>query len=79
MLSNEGGALVEFKKPVNMGVASILGPGDQVVSWIHVEDICRLILFAIQNDQVTGVYNAVAPFPVTNKELILSLAQYLRG
>jgi uncharacterized protein (TIGR01777 family) len=79
VLSNDGGALAEFKKPVRFGIASILGSGKQVVSWIHIDDLCRLITFAMENEQMQGVYNAVAPKPVTNKELMLQLAQHMRG
>ncbi len=79
VLANEGGAFKEFKKPVQFGIASILGAGKQVISWIHVDDLCRLIAFAIENDHIKGVYNAVAPNPVTNKELMFSLAKKMRG
>ena len=79
VLSNEGGALAEFKKPVKLGVAGILGDGSQVVSWIHIDDLCRLFMYAIENENLSGVYNAVAPVPVTNKILTLELAKKMRG
>jgi uncharacterized protein (TIGR01777 family) len=79
VLSKEGGALAEFKKPVKFGVATILGNGKQVISWIHIDDLCRMYLYAIENELLQGVYNAVAPDPVTNKELIITLAQKLKG
>lgn len=79
VLSNEGGALIEFKKPLKAGIAAILGTGNQVVSWIHIDDICRMYLAAIQNETMYGAYNAVAPAPVTNKELTLALAKKMRG
>ncbi|MEO6548091.1 MAG: TIGR01777 family oxidoreductase [Ferruginibacter sp.] len=79
VLSNEGGALVEFKKPTRFGIAGILGSGKQVVSWIHIEDLCRMYTEAITNEQLTGSYNAVAPQPVSNKELTMQLATHLKG
>ncbi len=79
VLSNRGGALAEFRKPVMGGVAAILGNGNQVVSWIHVEDLCRMFLFAVENHSLAGAYNAVAPHPVTNKTLTLNIARKLRG
>lgn len=79
VLSSRGGALVEFRKPVMGGVAAILGNGNQVVSWIHVEDLCSMFLFAVENHSLAGAYNAVAPNPVTNKTLTLTIAQKLRG
>lgn len=78
-LSNEGGALNEFKKPVRFGVATILGSGKQVISWIHIDDLARLFLYAIENEQLLGVYNAVASQPVTNRNFIQMLAQKIKG
>jgi uncharacterized protein (TIGR01777 family) len=79
VLSNDGGALPEFKKPVKFGIAGVLGSGQQVVSWIHIEDLCRMILYAIENEELLGVYNAVAPTPVRNKDLTLLLAEKMKG
>lgn len=79
VLSNDGGALPEFKKPVKFGIAGVLGSGKQVISWIHIEDLCRMFVYTIENESVEGVYNAVAPTPVRNKELTLLLAQKMKG
>jgi uncharacterized protein (TIGR01777 family) len=79
VLSNEGGALKEFKRPLRFGFATILGNGKQVVSWIHIDDLVRLYIYAIENKKLQGVYNAVAPHPVTNKKLVLQLARCMRG
>ncbi len=79
VLSNDGGALAEFKKPVRLGVAGILGSGKQMVSWIHINDLCRMFLHAIENAAIHGSYNAVAPAPVSNKELTIKLAQQIKG
>ena len=75
VLSNEGGAMAEFKKPLRFGVAAILGSGKQVLSWIHIDDLCRMFIFAIENDKVNGTYNAVSPMPVSNKVLAITLAR----
>lgn len=75
VLSNEGGAYAEFKKPLKFGVASILGSGKQVVSWIHIDDLVQLFIKAIEDQNLQGIYNAVAPQPVSNKELILAIAK----
>lgn len=79
VLSNDGGALAEFKKPIQLGVAGILGDGKQTVSWIHIEDLCRMFLYAIKHENINGTYNAVAPNPVSNKELTLKLAKLMKG
>lgn len=79
VLSNKGGELKEFKTPLNFGVAPVLGNGKQVVSWIHIDDLCRMYSEAIENPYLNGSYNAVAPNPVTQKELILILGQKIRN
>lgn len=79
VLTKEGGALKEFKKPLYFGIAAILGSGKQIVSWIHIDDLVRLYIYAIENEKLSGVYNAVAPAPVTNKNLVIELAKTTRG
>lgn len=79
VLSLKGGALKEFYKPLKLGFATVMGNGDQWVSWIHLQDIVRLYFNAIVNDNLHGIYNAVAPHPVTNQELVLSLARAAKG
>ncbi|HJS53535.1 MAG TPA: TIGR01777 family oxidoreductase [Chitinophagaceae bacterium] len=79
VLSTEGGAYVEFKNPTQFGLAGIIGSGKQIVSWIHIDDLVRAILFAMENEKMDGVYNAVAPDPVSNKDLILKIAEKNRG
>jgi NAD dependent epimerase/dehydratase family enzyme len=78
VLSNTGGALVEFKKPLQFGIAGILGSGKQMISWIHVDDLCKLFVYAIEQPQMQGAYNAVASKPVSNKQLTLTLAKIVR-
>lgn len=79
VLSNNGGAYPEFKKPLRFGAATILGSGKQVISWIHIDDLVRLFTTAIENEQWQGIYNAVAPNPVSNRELILQIARQRGG
>jgi uncharacterized protein len=78
VLSKDGGALKEFITPVKMGIAAILGNGKQIISWVHIDDLCKMFLFAIENENVKGVYNAVAPLPVNNKTLTLTLAKIMK-
>ncbi|MBL0304742.1 MAG: TIGR01777 family protein [Chitinophagaceae bacterium] len=75
VLSKDGGALKEFIKPLQFGVAAILGNGKQMISWIHIDDLVNMFMAAIENENMNGVYNAVAPKPVNNKELTLELAR----
>jgi uncharacterized protein len=75
VLGRGAGAFHEFEKPLKFGVAAILGGGKQMVSWIHVQDLVNLFITAIENENWNGVYNAVAPTSVSNKELILAIAK----
>jgi uncharacterized protein (TIGR01777 family) len=75
VLSRAGGAYAEFRKPMKFGLASVLGSGKQVVSWIHISDLVRVIAAAIEDSSYTGVYNAVAPDPVSNKVLVKAIAK----
>jgi hypothetical protein len=77
VLSNKGGALIEMAKPIKMGLGSSFGTGKQMQSWIHIHDIAALYFFAISND-LEGVYNAVAPNPVSNEKLTMAIATVLR-
>jgi hypothetical protein len=76
VLSNTGGALPEMTKPIKMGFGAVFGNGRQVQSWIHLKDLTALYDFAIEN-QLEGVYNAVAPHPVSNKEFTKVIAKVL--
>ena len=77
VFSKSGGALEKIKSPIEFGIGSPLGNGKQWISWIHIEDLCEMILFAITN-KLSGVYNGVAPEPVTNEKLTKVLAKKLK-
>lgn len=79
VLSNDGGAMIEFKKPVKFGIATILGSGKQIISWIHIKDLCNLLVQAMEDAAFSGIYNAVAPETVTNKAFMLTLAKKMKG
>lgn len=77
VLSNKGGALIEMAKPIKLGLGSPFGTGKQMQSWIHIHDIAALYFFAISNE-LEGVYNAVAPNPVSNEKLTMTIATVLK-
>lgn len=79
VLSREGGAYAEFRKPLRFGLTTVLGSGRQIVSWISLHDAVRLYTTVLKNEQWEGVYNAVSPHPVTNRELVKTMARHLRG
>ncbi len=78
VLSVKGGALPQIARPVKMMAGAPLGSGKQYMSWIHIDDACRLFIQAIEAPQFEGVYNAVAPHPVTNKEFTKELAEAMK-
>ena len=77
VLSEKGGALPQIARPVKWGIGSPFGSGKQFQSWIHLEDLARIYLFAVEH-RLEGIYNATAPNPVTNKDFVKVLARVLR-
>lgn len=77
VLSARGGALKMMRTPFRLGLGGRLGSGQQYMSWIHIEDLIRVMDFAIRNDQVGGPVNAVSPQPVTNYEFTKTLGRVL--
>ncbi|WP_299825227.1 TIGR01777 family oxidoreductase [uncultured Pontibacter sp.] len=75
VLSNKGGALPQIAKPIKLMAGAALGSGKQYMSWVHIDDACRLFIRAIEDTQFEGVYNAVAPHPVTNEKFTKELAE----
>lgn len=78
VLSNNGGALPEIAKPVRYYAGAALGSGLQYLSWIHMDDLCAIFLKAVEDSALHGAYNAVAPNPVTNRELTQHIAAALK-
>jgi uncharacterized protein (TIGR01777 family) len=70
-----GGALQKMLFPFRMGLGGRLGPGLQWMSWIHIEDLANMILFALRESTLRGVLNATSPHPVTNAEFTRALAR----
>ena len=56
VLSKKGGALAEFIKPLKFRIAAILGNGQQMISWIHIDDLCKLFIYAIENNHLEGTF-----------------------
>lgn len=77
VLSQNGGALKELATPVRYFVGAALGKGTQMMSWIHIDDLCGIFLKSIEDDQMVGVYNAVAPNPVTNRQMTKAIGKVL--
>ncbi len=76
--SEDGGAFEKIKKPIKYNVGAALGSGKQFMPWIHINDLCELFYKAITDEKMEGIYNAVAPEHITNKEVTKQLASSLK-
>ena len=79
VLSPEGGAMAKILLPFRFRIGAYFGKGRQWYSWIHIDDLCRLFIHALENPAIRGKYNAVAPQPVTNKEFTKTIGKVLGG
>jgi uncharacterized protein (TIGR01777 family) len=77
VLAEDGGAYPKIAAPIKFGMGAPLGSGNQYMSWIHIDDLCKMFLYAI-NSSVRGTFNAVASNPVTNSEFTKVVAKNLR-
>ena len=78
VLGRDGGALPLLEKLTRLFLGGAVGNGRQFISWIHIADMTRMLLAAIEQPQLTGVFNATAPEPVTNSEFMRELRSALR-
>lgn len=74
VFSEKGGFLSRIVPIVQKGLGGSIGGGQQIVSWIDMEDLVNMFLFALENN-ISGIFNAVSPFPVTNRQLIQAMAR----
>ncbi len=77
VLVKDGGALEKMLMPFKFGVGGTIGSGKQWMSWIALDDLIKLIHFALENETLRGAVNAVAPNPVTNEEFTKMLGKAL--
>jgi uncharacterized protein (TIGR01777 family) len=77
VLAKNGGALKPIASTVKRYVGAPLGSGNQFISWIHLDDVCGMFIKAITDEKINGPVNAVAPEPVTNRQLTKMIASKL--
>ncbi len=77
ILTKQGGALAKMSRIIKMGLGSAIGNGKQYIPWIHVDDLCEICIKAIEDTQMKGAYNAVAPEHKTNKEFNRTIAHVM--
>jgi len=79
VLAKEGGALPRLAATLPLHVLPVPGNGRQIVSWIHVQDLARMFIHALDDKKVSGVYNGVAPHPVSFSELVRAVSHTRSG
>ena len=77
ILAKDGGILGSMLGPFKLGLGGKIGSGEQVISWVAIDDVVAAISFILQNESVRGPVNVVAPQPVTNKEFTKTLGRVL--
>lgn len=77
VLAADGGALPKIVQPIRLWAGAPLGSGEQYMSWIHVDDLAKMMIWSLAQQQVEGVYNAVGPHPATNAQLTKAAAETL--
>ena len=77
VFSKKGGAFEKMSQPIKLGFGSPIGTGNQYIPWIHIDDLCNMYVEAIENNELNGIYNAVASDYVTNEFLTKSIATIL--
>ncbi len=78
VLSEKGGALPQMVMPIKYFAGAAIGSGQQMISWIALDDLCNLFIYCIENEKVRGVYNAVAPKPVTNQSFTKTIGKIIK-
>ena len=78
VLAREGGAFPLMRRFFRLGLGGRLGSGRQWMSWIHLDDLARLILFCVENQSLNGPVNGTAPWPVRNLDFTHALAGAVR-
>lgn len=77
VLGKDGGVIPTFRNLVKFGIGGAQGNGKQKFSWIHIEDLYRIVLFLQENESLSGVFNCASPQPVSNRELMKQLRKAL--
>lgn len=78
VLSAHGGALPRMLTPFRLGLGGVIGDGSQVMSWVSLDDLVRMLAFCIAHDELDGPVNLVAPAPATNRAFTKTLGRVLR-
>ncbi|MGU3376468.1 TIGR01777 family oxidoreductase [Chryseobacterium sp. M5A1_1a] len=78
VLGNNGGAFPKLRMITKLGLGGKQGRGNQMVSWIHIEDFCNAVEWIIQNEHIDGAINITAPNPIANEEMMRKLRKQMK-
>lgn len=78
VFAKKNSALQKIALPYFWGFGMAIGSGKQYINWIHLEDLCRMYIFALEQKNITGIYNAVAPFPIKHTDFGKKLAKKMK-
>ncbi|KIA90790.1 TIGR01777 family oxidoreductase [Kaistella jeonii] len=79
VLGKNGGAFPKFVQISKLGLGGAQGKGNQLMSWIHIEDFCKAVAFIIDNENIKGSINVTAPNPLPNKEMMTLLRKKVKA
>lgn len=77
VLGKDGGVIIPYRNLVKFGLGGVQGKGNQKFSWIHIEDLFKIVQFLKDNEELSGVFNCSSPQPVSNRELMKSLRKMM--
>jgi uncharacterized protein (TIGR01777 family) len=77
VLSEKGGALKPLVTPVKLFIGSPIGTGEQMLSWIHIDDLCAMFVYLIENEGLNGAYNGTGPEAVSNRDFVKAIGRVL--
>ena len=78
VLGKNGGAFPKFKQISKLGLGGKQGRGNQMMSWIHIDDFCEAVNFIIENENIEGAINITAPNPLSNQEMMKQLREKIK-
>lgn len=78
ILSPNGGALQKMIPAFKMKLGGVVGSGKQIISWVSIRDVVRIVDFVIKNENIAGPVNTVTPNPTTNKDLTKTIGEVLQ-
>jgi uncharacterized protein (TIGR01777 family) len=75
VLSADGGMMKSVLPTINIRFSPLFGRGEQYIPWIHIKDLCNIYRTTVINKEISGVFNAVSPFPIKYREFIRTIAR----